>query len=228
VPPLMAYVERYGIELCFNANLKSIDGPARRAWFDVKGADGSTTTVEKSFDMIHVCPPQRAPDFVRESPLADAAGWIEVSPETLQHVRHGNIFALGDVCSAPNAKTAAAVRKQAPVVADNIISILDGKGPRSIYDGYGSCPLTVERGKIVLAEFGYGGKLLPTFPFINPLKPSRLAWLLKEKLLPAIYWDLMLKGREWLTTPERLPHEPGSHEAQNACNFDEVGKSKQA
>jgi sulfide:quinone oxidoreductase len=160
--------------------------------------------------------------------LADGAGWIEVSPETLQHARYGNVFGLGDACSAPNAKTAAAVRKQAPVVAENVLSVIDGKGPRTIYDGYGSCPLTVERGKIVLAEFGYGGKLLPTFPFIDAKKPSRMAWFLKERLLPTIYWDLLLKGREWLIKPERLPHEPGSYEAQEACDFAEPGKAKQA
>ena len=228
VPSLMAYVERYRAELCFNANLKAVDGPARKAWFTVKDADGAIETVEKSFDMIHVCPPQTAPDFIRKSPLADKAGWIEVSPETLQHTRYGNVFGLGDGCSAPNAKTAAAARKQAPVVAENVLSVLDGQGPRSIYDGYGSCPLTVERGRIVLAEFGYGGKLLPTFPFINAKKPSRLAWLLKEKLLPPIYWDLMLKGHEWLAAPERLPHEPGAHAAQEACDYTEPGKAKRA
>ena len=228
VPPLMEYVRRYNADLSFNSNLKAIDGPGKTAWFEVKGEDGETRTVEKTFDMIHVCPPQSAPDFVRESPLADAAGWIEVSPETLQHVRYGNVFGLGDACSAPNAKTAAAVRKQAPVVADNILSVLGGTGPRSVYDGYGSCPLTVERGKIVLAEFGYGGKLLPTFPFITATKPSRLAWLLKEKLLPPIYWDLMLKGHEWLAAPERLPHEPGAHEAQEACDFGETDRARRA
>ena len=228
VPPLIKYIELYGVDLCFNANLKAIDGPARKAWFDVKGEDGAVERVEKSFDMIHVCPPQLAPDFVRKSPLANAAGWIEVSPETLQHTRYGNVFGLGDACSAPNAKTAAAVRKQAPVVADNVLAVIDGKGPRTIYDGYGSCPLTVERGKIVLAEFGYGGKLLPTFPFIDAKKPSRMAWFLKEKLLPTIYWDLLLKGREWLIKPERLPHEPGIHEAQETCDFAEPGKAKRA
>ena len=228
VPSLMAYVERYGIDLGLNMNLKAIDGEARKAWFTAKTADGGTETVEKSFDMIHVCPPQTAPDFVRQSPLADAGGWIEVSPETLQHTRFGNVFGLGDACSAPNAKTAAAARKQAPVVAENVLSVLDGRGPRSIYDGYGSCPLTVERGKIVLAEFGYGGKLLPTFSFINAKKPSRLAWLLKEKLLPPIYWDLMLKGHEWLAAPQRLPHEPGTHAAQEACDYSEPGKAKRA
>lgn len=220
VPPLMTYIEKYGVGLNLTSNLKAVDGPGRKAWFEVKREDG-VETVERSFDMIHVCPPQRAPAFVRDSALADAAGWIEVSPETLQHPRYGNVFSLGDVCSAPNAKTAAAARKQAPVVALNVLAVLDGQGPRALYDGYGSCPLTVERGKIVLAEFGYGGKLLPTFPFINATKPSRLAWLLKEKLLPTIYWELMLKGREWLATPTVLPHQPGAHEAQAACDYSE-------
>jgi sulfide:quinone oxidoreductase len=219
VPPLMAYVEKYGAQLNFSANLKAIDGSARKAWFEVKRADGGTERVERTFDMIHVCPPQRAPLFVRDSGLADAAGWIEVSPETLQHPRYGNVFGLGDACSAPNAKTAAAARKQAPVVAENVLAIQDGRGPRALYDGYGSCPLTVERGKIVLAEFGYGGRLLPTFPFLDATKPSRFAWFLKEKMLPTIYWELMLKGREWLAGPTILPHEPGAHEAQAACDY---------
>jgi sulfide:quinone oxidoreductase len=81
-----------------------------------------------------------------------------------------------------------------------------GLRPRrdAIYDGYGSCPLTVERGKIVLAEFGYGGKLMPSFPkwLIDGTRPSRLAWWLKERLLPPVYWEAMLKGREWLARPK--------------------------
>jgi sulfide:quinone oxidoreductase len=160
-----------------------------------------------------VTPPQTAPDFVRESPLAGDAGWIEVDQETLRHSRYGNVFALGDACSAPNAKTAAAVRKQAPVVAVNALAVLDGGSPRAVYDGYGSCPLTVERGKIVLAEFAYGGRLSPSFPswLIDGTKPSRLAWFLKEKLLPPIYFELMLKGHEWLARPNMLPHEPAPY-----------------
>ncbi|HEX6142281.1 MAG TPA: TIGR01244 family sulfur transferase [Geminicoccaceae bacterium] len=224
VPALMAYVEKYGAGLNFTSNLKVIDGPGRTAWFEVKKGGGGAETVERSFDMIHVCPPQRAPALIRGSALADAAGWTEVNPETLQHARYGNAFGLGDACSAPNAKTAAAVRKQAPVVAENVLAVLDGRAPRALYDGYGSCPLTVERGKIVLAEFGYGGRLLPTFPFIKPTEPSRLAWFLKEKMLPAIYFELMLKGREWLAKPQILPHEPGVHEAQEACDYTEPGQ----
>ncbi len=220
VPALMDYVRGYGIGLEFHETLVAVDGDARRATFR-RAADDGPRTVTRDFDMLHACPPQTGHDFIARSPLANEAGWVEVSPETLQHPRYGDVFGLGDGCSAPNAKTAAAVRKQAPVAAENVISVLDGKAPRAVYDGYGSCPLTVERGKIVLAEFGYGGKLLPSFPawLIDGSRPSRAAWFLKEKMLPPIYWHAMLKGREWLAAPQILPMAPAAHEAGEACDF---------
>jgi sulfide:quinone oxidoreductase len=206
VPALMKYVDKYSIDLCLNENLVAVDGPAKKAWFDRTNGEGETSRVETDFDMMHVCPPQTAPDFIRQSPLANDAGWVDVAPDTLQHVKYGNVFSIGDVCSAPNAKTAAAVRKQAPVAAVNIVNMLDGKTAGAEYDGYGSCPLTVERGKIVLAEFGYGGKHLPTFPqwVINSFEPSRLAWFMKERMMPGIYFDMLLKGRELLAAPNPL------------------------
>ena len=209
VPALMKYIERYGVDLRFNSRLTAIDGEARRATFAVTDADGAVSEVVRDFDMIHVCPPQTAPDFIRASPLAADSGWIDVDQATLHHNRLDNVFGLGDACSAPNAKTAAAARKQAPVVAENVISMLDGKALKAVYDGYGSCPLTVERGKIVLAEFGYGGKLLPSFPawMLDGRQPTRRAWHLKAQALPEIYWVGMLKGREWLCAPDCV--EPG-------------------
>ncbi len=198
VPALMKYVERYGAKLAFGSNLVGVDGPGKVAHFDVTNADGVTARVTKPFDMIHVVPPQVAPDFIRGSQLADQAGWCEVDHATLQHPRYPNVFALGDVCSAPNAKTAAAARKQAVVVAENLLAMRAGRPMPRRYDGYGACPLTVEKGKVVLAEFGYGGKLLPTFP-LDPTQPSTFGWLLKAKLLPWFYWNGMLKAREWFT-----------------------------
>ena len=221
VPPLMKYVERYGAQLNFNSTLIKVDGPAHKAWFKQVDGEGNSQTVEKEFDFLHVVPPQHSPEFIRNSPLANADGWVDADHETLRHPRFGNIFSLGDVCAAPNAKTAAAVRKQAPVVAENVLSVLAGRGPRALYDGYGSCPLTVERGKVVLAEFGYGGKLLPTFP-LDPAIPRRMAWALKVNLMPGIYFDMMLRGREWLALPKRLSHEPLAVDAPAACDFDKA------
>ncbi len=206
VPALMEYVDKYDATLNFFHNLISVDGPAKKATFRVAKPDTAPSEVTVEFDMMHVCPPQTAPDFIRVSPLADAGGWVDVDQATLRHTEYDNIWSLGDVMNAPNAKTAAAARKQAPTVADNIVADIAGRSPTSAYDGYGSCPLTVERGKIVLAEFGYGGVLKPSFPpfLLDGTKPSRAAWFLKETLLPPIYWKAMLRGKEWMAKPEKI------------------------
>ncbi|MDA9865137.1 NAD(P)/FAD-dependent oxidoreductase [bacterium] len=197
VPPLMKYVESYGINLDFGYNLVKVDGPNQTATFKVTKEGEEPQIVERKFDMLHVCPPQSAPDFIKDSPLADDAGWMAVDQETLQSTVASNIFGLGDVTSTPNAKTAAAARKQAPIVAENLMAQMkNAKLPRN-YDGYGSCPLTVQHGKIILAEFGYGGKLMPSFPW-DSTKPRRSAWVLKKSILPWVYWNAMLNGKEWL------------------------------
>ena len=206
VPALMEYVKAYGINLNFGQTLVAVDGPAKKATFVKANADGTKDKITRDFDMIHVVPPQKAPDFVRISPLADAAGWIDVDPATLRHKTFANVYSLGDAANTTNAKTAAAARKQAPVVAHNLLAASGVVKGEAKYDGYGSCPLTVERGKIVLAEFTYGGKVAPSFPkwLIDGTRPSVLAWYLKERILPPLYWDAMLKGREWMAQPEMV------------------------
>lgn len=206
VPALMRYVRKYDATLNFWNNLIAVDGPSKTATFRVSEPDKESREVTVGFDMMHVCPPQTAPDFIRVSPLADAAGWVDVDQSTLRHTEFDNIWSLGDVMNAPNAKTAAAARMQAPVVAENIVADIYGGAPRAMYNGYGSCPLTVERGKIVLAEFGYGGALLPSFPkwLLDGTRPTRAAWILKEQILPPVYWKAMLRGKEWLARPEKV------------------------
>ena len=201
VPALEKTVTRYGIDVQLGSTLVAVDGSSRTAVFKSEAGESI-----RKFDMLHVTPPQKGCKVVADSALADAAGYVDVDQTTLRHKRYPNIMALGDAGSTPNAKTAAAVRKQAPVVALNGLAILDGKRPVAAYDGYGSCPLTLEKGKILLAEFGYNGKLQPSFPkwLIDGTKPSRLAWMLKKDVLPSIYWDAMLKGREWLARPKSI------------------------
>ncbi|MDO8907481.1 MAG: TIGR01244 family sulfur transferase [Pseudohongiella sp.] len=203
VPALQSYIDKYKTKVHYTHKLVKVDGERKRAWFETTDAEGITSMVETDFDMLHVCPPQTAPDFIRSSPLADAAGWIDVDPATLQHKRYPNIWALGDATNTSNAKTAAAVRVQAPVVAANIISDIAGQAQLCQYNGYGSCPLTVERGKIVLAEFIYGGKVKPTLPvwMLDGTKPTSMAWHMKKSMLPALYWHGMLKGHELMVKP---------------------------
>jgi sulfide:quinone oxidoreductase len=189
---LQKMVDKYGITLHFKHDLVEIDAEKKLATFKLISGWGSVA-VTKKYDMIHVTPPQSAPDFIRHSPLADAKGWIDVDKYTLQHTRYKNIFALGDATNTPNAKTGAAVRKQVPVLVKNLMAMMENKALPGKYSGYGSCPLTVGYGKLVLAEFGYDNKVMETFPF-DQAKPRWSMWMLKKYILPWLYWHKILKG----------------------------------
>lgn len=191
---LMKVVAGYGIKTNFGHNLVAIDGAAKTATFETADSEGNKQQVVKTFDMIHVTPPQSAPDFIKLSPLANAAGWVDVHEKTLQHNKYPNIFGLGDATSTPNAKTAAAVRKQVPILVDNILHLINGKAVEEKYDGYGSCPLTTSLSTVMLAEFAYGGKVTPSFPWLDPRKNLFIWWIGKKIGFPWMYWHLMLKG----------------------------------
>ena len=191
---LSKVVADYGIKTSFNHNLVAIDGPAKTATFETTDSEGNKQRISKAFDMIHVTPPQSAPDFIKKSPLANAAGWIDVNPKSLQHNQYSNIFGLGDAAGTTNAKTAAAVRKQVPVVIDNILSLQNSTALREGYDGYGSCPLTTSLSTVMLAEFSYDGKVTPSFPFLDPRKNRFIWWWGKTTGFPWLYWHLMIKG----------------------------------
>jgi sulfide:quinone oxidoreductase len=190
---LLKVVADYGIKTNFSTNLIAIDGKKKTATFEVTEGD-KKSEVTKNFDMIHVTPPQSAPDFIKQSPLANAAGWVDVHPKTLQHNKYPNIFGLGDATSTPNAKTAAAVRKQVPIVVDNILNVMNAKAVIEKYDGYGSCPLTTSLNTVMLAEFAYDGKVTPSFPFLDPRENRFIWWLGKTCGFPFLYWHIMVKG----------------------------------
>lgn len=190
---LLEVVKRGNIKLNFMYNLTEIDGPNHRAKFIGFGEDNKDVVQEVDFDMIHVTPPQSAPDFIRYSTLANSAGWVDVDKGTLQHIRHANIFSLGDASGLPISKTGAAIRKQAPVVVTNLLDIMEGRKPSATYLGYTSCPLVTGYGKLVLAEFDYNNTPMETFPF-DQSKERWSMYQLKREVLPRMYWGAILKG----------------------------------
>lgn len=185
----------YGIEVHKSSELVEVDPDSRQAIV----VDHSDDTKESiSYDMMHVVPPQSASDWLKATALADAknpAGYVEIDKNTMQHTRYPTVFALGDAGSSPNSKTGAAIRKQAPVVAKNVLASLKGDRISAKYGGYSSCPLTTSRHKMLLAEFDYTMEPTPTIPFIDTTKERRDMWYLKRRGLPAMYWNLMLRGR---------------------------------
>ncbi|MEN9884104.1 MAG: hypothetical protein RLZZ420_1321 [Bacteroidota bacterium] len=191
---LLKVCERGNIGLNFMQKLVEVDGPAKKAKFIGIGEQNKDVETWVEFDMIHVTPPQSAPDFIKNSPLANAAGWVDVDKHTLRHNKFQNIFSLGDASGLPTSKTGAAIRKQAPVVVDNVLSLIKGKNPEASYNGYTSCPLVTGYGKLVLAEFDYNNKPQETFPF-DQSKERWSMYILKRYVLPWLYWSKILPGK---------------------------------
>jgi sulfide:quinone oxidoreductase len=183
-------VARKQVNTYFQHELIRVDGEAKLAHFR-KVADGEEIVMP--FSMLHVTPPMSAPDFIKQSPLADAAGWVDVDKHSLQHVRYPNIFSLGDASSLPCSKTGAAIRKQVPVLVRNLLSYIDHEELTAHYNGYASCPLVTGYGSAILAEFDYDGPD-ETFPF-DQAEERFSMYMLKVYGLPKLYWHGMLKGK---------------------------------
>lgn len=210
---LLEVVDRKDINLRFGYKLVAIDAKEKIAWYEMAEhereynpknldiiMDGNRKGIK--FDMLHLAPPQVAPEFIRKSKLADEGGWVAVDKGTLQHVTYKNIFSLGDVAGLPTAKTGAAIRKQVPIVVENIARIHANKDLwEKEYGGYSSCPLITGYGKMVLAEFNYKNEFTPD-PKLKQLlvfdssKESWNLWILKKYLLPYLYWNKMMKGED--------------------------------
>lgn len=229
---LMNVVDRKDINVRFFHKLVKVDADKKIAWYEIDKdltaggcvtiADGDVASLDRDiqynykdvkvtregdrfgihFDMMHLAPPQCAPDFIRNSPLAADTGWVSVDPKTMQHTKYSNIFSLGDVSNLPTSKTGAAIRKQVPVTVANILKLIEADELSSKeYNGYTSCPLVTGYGKMVLAEFDYDKNFEPDpklkkFPMMlkDSSKEHWRLWMLKKYGLPYLYWKKMMKG----------------------------------
>ena len=79
------------------------------------------------YDLLHVGPPMKPFDFIKQSKIADANGFVDVNKETLQHKKYSNIFGIGDCTNIPTSKTAAAVAAQASILVNNLKNFANGK-----------------------------------------------------------------------------------------------------
>ena len=191
---LLRVCESANIGLNFKVKLTEVDGANKKAKFVGIGENNKDREYIVDFDMLHVTPPQSAPDFIKSSSLANTAGWVDVDKHTLQHVKYPNIFSLGDSSGLPTSKTGAAIRKQAPVLVENLLAGINHKNLTASYNGYTSCPVVTGYGKLVLAEFDYDGKPQETFPF-DQGKERRSMYILKRHILPWLYWTKILPGK---------------------------------
>lgn len=217
---LKGKLKEYNIKTHFTSNTNRIDGNHKTIYYKTKQSredsihkfstlsaacygieeeaeGGDFSNVSLKFDFCHAVPPQSAPDFIKNSPLADPAspyGYIEVDKHTFKHMRYENVFAFGDACNAPCSKTGAAIRKQAPVVVAQLLASIGKTTSDASYNGYSACPIPTQYGKLMMAEFDYSNKPNMTFP-IDQTKPHWVMWLFKKHLLPWLYWNKILSGK---------------------------------
>ena len=202
-------VADYGITPMFGHELIKVDGGAQKATFRVSDDQGSRE-VEESFDMLHVVPPAVGPGLPAQRPLWwTALAGSRSTARPCSTPATPTIFALGDCSNTPNSKTAAAVRGQAPIAAHNVLAAVEDRADMTRYDGYASCPLTTSHERVMLAEFGYDGKIMPSFP-ADPRKPPALLLLVDQAELSAVavLADAQGQSRPGLAPHPQLPRKP--------------------
>ncbi|MEH0108896.1 FAD/NAD(P)-binding oxidoreductase [Tersicoccus sp. MR15.9] len=189
---LTRIIAEYGIELRTTTTVRRLDRETSTATLDTDGE-----TCELAYDLLHLTPPHAAPAWVEHSGLSSVAagGFVDVDPATLQHRRHANVWALGDIAATPGSSSGGGLRKQTPVVVKNLRAVLAGKAPTSRYTGYTVSPFTVSRRSMVFAEFGPDGTPMPTTKLIELRRERRSTFLLDRWALPWIYWHRILRGK---------------------------------
>jgi sulfide:quinone oxidoreductase len=175
-------------------NLVEVIPEKKEAVFEImQNGSGSGKFETIQYSLLHIAPPMSSPTQLWGSPLVDQTNFVDVNRSTLQHVKYKNVFALGDCANTPTSKTAAACASQVSIASKNLQMAMEGKDPERKYDGYTSCPLLVNHNKVMLAEFGYDGTILETFP-VDQRVPRRSMFYMKAYMMPMIYWKLMVRG----------------------------------
>ncbi len=188
-------IEARGIHNHYGQDLRAIDVSTRTAIFEEKREDGSNREIRRHYDLLHPMPGFRTPAALRGSELtADGlGGQLEVDRHTLRHKRFGNIFGVGDCCATGAAKTAATIRKQAPVVVGNLFDIALDRDPAHRYDGTSGCPLLTRYGRCMMFEFDYNGELVNEWLY-QPTRETRRWWTFKVHGLKRLYRHVMIEG----------------------------------
>lgn len=182
------------VKLNFSHVLRAVDPGRKIATYRTPNGN-----VEIGYDFLHVVPPQRTPAALRNSPLAwqsgplAADGWVEADRGTLRHPRFPNVFTVGDATGVPRGKTAATVKNMSPIATENLLAVIAGREPRAMFNGYTSCPLITDIGRAMLVEFDYEARLVPSIPFVDPLRDSWFGWVVKDQIIHSVY-EAMLGG----------------------------------
>lgn len=131
------------------------------------GAQIATTKSGETipYDLFIGIPVHRVPAVVETSGLA-VDGWIPVDQTNLA-TRYPNVYALGDVASAPVPRAGVFAERSAIVVAEHIRASLDGT-TAAPFDGAGICYIEFGRGLVGKVDTNFLGGRDPVGIFVDP------------------------------------------------------------
>ncbi len=142
------------------------------------------------YDLLIAVPPHQGGEVVRNSFIGGRDGWIPTDKKTMVVKDYSEVYALGDATNIPISKSGVVAHLQSGIVAENLLSELDGTGEKLEYGGRINCPM----------ETGNRRATFVSATYTSPPKgqtPSLLKYMMK-KSFGTIYWSA-LKGRwDWL------------------------------
>jgi sulfide:quinone oxidoreductase len=178
---VVSMLEAKDIRFYPQLNLSQIDAAGKQIVFSNRDP--------APFDLLAGIPPHRAPQVVRESALANEAGWLPVNKSTLQ-TYYENVYAIGDVTAVTLANGMALPKAgvfadgQALAVAGRIVEQIQGREALTEFDGLGFCWIETGGGS---AGFASGDFYAEPDPVV-PLPRSGRMW----------HWGKILFEKYWL------------------------------
>jgi sulfide:quinone oxidoreductase len=181
--PLLA--ER-GIEVETFFNLESVD-PIKRVASSMEGTD-------LEYDLLVMIPPHRGAKFLenlklKDTPIADAQGWVSTDRETLAVKGATHVYALGDTTDLPISKAGSTAHFEAPVIVEHIAASIRGTIPDPKHASY--------HGKVIcFLESGYDKASILAFDYEHPPKVPAPSWLyhVEKMAFNKAYWYLVPTG----------------------------------
>ena len=121
---------------------------------------------ELPFDLFLAVPVHRAPSVVVRSGLTED-GWIPVDPATFA-TRFPDVYAVGDVTSAPVPRAGVIAEGEAATVADVLIARITGGPPPAPYSGEMTCYIEMGQDTVGTVDANFLSGPAPTALFTPP------------------------------------------------------------
>jgi sulfide:quinone oxidoreductase len=154
---LAALTER-GIEFCAQTVVSALDPATHTATL----RDGGTV----HYDLFLGVPVHAAPPVVEASGLT-VDGWIPVDPTTFA-TRFDNVYAVGDITSAPVPRVGVIAEGEAGTVADVLVHRLKGGDEPAPYPGIATCYIEFGGAEVAKFDVNFLGGPTPVGVFFEP------------------------------------------------------------